>query len=204
MFSCGFIFLNFDYCRLKPFNLKNLEYYQNKILLAKFGFLSEYDEIDSHYSKIKLYNTDKKLTKVGVIKKLKELYNLDKKDILDYTPISRSYLAKQCKQYVSLFIIQVRDIDKLIPKISSHKLTKNISLMMYDLNSIPDNLDLAQSILNYDKKKTYSLEPMHSFFKTNDSDSVSCIKISKTEILKSLRGSVAFNDNIKTYICKLT
>ena len=205
MFSCGFIFLNFDYCRLKPFNLQNLEYYQNKILLAKFSFLTEYEQIDSNYSKIKLYKSDKKLTKSGVSNKLKELYNLDKKDILDYTPISRTYLSKQTKQsehHISIFIIQIKNVDKFIANISNHNLSKNVSLMMYDLKSIPDNLDLAQSILNYDNNKTYSNMPITSYFKVNET--VFSIDISKTEILKSLRGSIAFNDNVKTYICKLT
>ena len=205
MFSCGFIFLNFDYCRLKPFNKQNLEYYKNKILLAKFSFLSEYEEIDSHHSSVKLYKTDKKLTKPGVTKKLKELYNLDKKDIVDYTPISKSYLSKQIKdsqQNVSIFIIQIKNVDSFIAKISDHKLSKNVSLMMYSLKSIPDNLDLAQSILNYDNNKSYSNMPITSYFKVNET--VFSIDISKTEILKSLRGSVAFNDTVKTYICKLT
>jgi len=203
MFSCGFIFVNFDYCNIKPFSKDNLECYKNKILLTKFSYLTEYEMINNNYSNIKLYNVDKKMTKNNVFQVLKKLYNLDKKHILDYTPISTKYLTKQnTKNKLSVFIIIIKNIGKFTKDISDHKFSKNTSLMMYDLKSIPDNLDVAQSILNYDKNRSYSSCPSKSILKILDN--YYDIHISKTEILKSLRGCITFNDNVKTYILKLT
>lgn len=203
MSSCGFIFVNFDYCHIKPYNQENLEYYKNKILLSKLCYLTEYEMINNEYSNIKLYNLDKKITKSNVTQVLKELYNLDKKHILDYTPIRRKYLHKQnSKNNLSIFIVIIKNIDKFTKVISDHKLSKNSSLMMYDLKSIPENLDVAQSILNYDKNRSYCSRPIKSIIKILDNYTE--IYISKMEILKSLRGSITFNDNVKTYILKLT
>lgn len=198
MFYSGYIFIDLRVKELNPYSSEDLEIYKKKILLAYLTFYRDSITTTTGY---RLHSSENKISIKDVPDLLMKHYNLKLKDIADYTPISRKILNKNKLHNISLYIVVLNPTKlKAFKKKTSanHTFMKVQNILFYDLKTASDNLDVAQSIINYDKLNNLYYKEAGKIY-TNESLSI-VTSISNLTILNSLKGALTFDTNTKRYI----
>ena len=200
MFYSGFIFIDFRVKDLNPYSREELEIYKNKILLTFLTFYRE-STTTTTVTGYRLYSSENTISIKDVPDLLMKHYNLKLKDIADYTPISRKILNKNKLHNISLYVVVLNPSKfKVFKKKTSanHTFVKIQTILFYDLKTVSTNLDVAQSIINYDKLNNLNSKEAEKIHINESSTMVT--SISNLSILNSLKGTLAFDTNTKRYI----
>lgn len=227
MKKIGFIFLYQDQLRLKPYNDVNKEFYKDKILLT---YIDSYQEKKINNNKNVEYGIflHEKPKRLNISNFLKENYNIQKQEILDYNPIYKKRLDTKNKE-ITIYSILIYKKNKKnnyknkntetisnLNKIYDTKLFfKNSMLLFYNLNSISEENDLFSSIINYYKTQEqldkYIKQKIFNVYDIDDIDDLDSnnIKMSKFKLLfsisiyaiiESLQGLIELKQETKEYI----
>lgn len=198
MFYSGFIFIDFRVKDLNPYSHEELEIYKNKILLAYLTFYCDSITTSNGY---RLHSSENKISNKDVPDLLMKHYNLKLKDIADYTPINRKILNKNKLHNISVYVVVLNPKKlKTFKKNTSvnHTFMKAQNILFYDLKTVSNNLDVAQSIINYDKLNNLNYKEAKTIHINESSTMV--LSISNLTILNSLKGALTFDTNTKRYI----
>ena len=202
MFYSGFIFIDLRVKELNPYSREELEIYKNKILLTYLTFYRESATTAAITATgYRLHSSENTISIKDVPNLLMKHYNLKLKDIADYTPISRKILNKNKLHNISLYVVVLNPSKlKVFKKKTSanHTFVKIQTILFYELKTVSGNLDVAQSIINYDKLNNLNSKEADKVHINESSTMVT--SISNLTILNSLKGALTFDTNTKRYI----